>query len=147
MRKIYVVLLFTIPVWIFGQSLNDQFLTKINDLRSHGCYCGDPVGRLTFNSLLRESAFAYAKEMAQNGYFSHTDRSGGNVARRVDATGYRWLSVGENLAINQDNIAEVFEDWLNSPEHCWMMMDGRFLEMGLARYENTWVLHMGRPEE
>lgn len=130
----------------FCQSLNDNFLSALNEIRQSGCQCARPAGPLKFHPLLASSALAFATDMVNYDYFDHADRQGRDVAGRIDEIGYRWMSVGENLGINQKTVAEIIQDWLDSPSHCRMMMDPTFTEAGIARYKNVWVLHLGKPE-
>lgn len=147
--RLFVLLigLFALSNHLNGQVLNDEFLQQLNRLRSTGCECGQATGPLTFNPILASSARSFAKDMVDYDYFSHSDRRGGDVADRIDASGYKWLLVGENLGINQESVEEILYDWKMSLSHCKMMMDARFTEAGIARYGHIWVLHLGLPNE
>lgn len=123
-------------------------LTKVNQLRSAGCYCGSTympaVKELKWNSNLQKSAFNHAKDMQIRRYFSHYSKEGLDVGNRLDHVGYRWQIAGENLGEGQQSFDEVFKDWVKSPEHCVMMMEARIEEMGIARYGKYWVQHFGK---
>ena len=128
-----------------AQSLPEKiFLKELNQLRARGCYCGSPAPPVVYHPKLNQSATAYAQKMSSQGFFSHTDEHGQNVVDRVEATGYSWKVVGENLGTGQNDVKEALKDWIESESHCKMMMDPKFEEIGLGRYQKIWVLHLGR---
>ena len=48
---------------------------------------------------------AHSRNMAENGYFSHTDPDGTTFSARIIATGIRWQSMAENIASYRTVIA------------------------------------------
>ncbi len=128
-----------------AQSLSEKvFLKELNQLRAQGCYCGSPASPVTYNLKLNRSANSYAHKMSTMGFFSHSDENGHNVVERVEAVGYKWKAVGENLGIGQSDVKEALKDWIESESHCKMLMDPKFEEIGLGRYQKIWVLHLGQ---
>ena len=125
-----------------------EILREVNTLRKSGCHCDGeympPVKPVKWNDLLEQSAQIHAKDMHQYRYFSHHDRQGRDIGTRADLIGYNYRSVGENIAEGQDNVAEVIEDWLKSYEHCILMMNPKFDEMGVGRSGSVWVQHFGK---
>ncbi|MFM1991722.1 MAG: hypothetical protein RJA99_4679 [Pseudomonadota bacterium] len=110
--------------------------------------------RLNWNPRLADAALRHADAMARTRLFDHVGADGSTVRERVDATGYRWQLVGENLAAGQLRLEEAVVDWLNSPSHCAALLDARYTEFGLARidsdsptdaYGTYWTLVLGRP--
>lgn len=73
---------------------------------------------------LTEAARAYARYLASSGQFSHT-ADGREAGERVEAAGYAWCEVAENLAMHLDSrgfqsrdlAAKSVEGWINSPHH------------------------------
>ncbi|GLR16887.1 hypothetical protein GCM10007940_15020 [Portibacter lacus] len=123
-------------------------LDKVNAVRQEGCSCGGkkmpPVGKVTWSETLYKSANAHAIDMLKNNYFSHYSKKGEDVGKRVDKFDYNWLVVGENIAEGQRNFDQALEDWLKSPSHCKMIMDGKVNEMGIAHAGKYWVQHFGK---
>ncbi len=74
----------------------------------------DPV---QWSEKAHESALAHSQDMAQNNYFSHTDRNGGSVAERIRATGLMVSYVAENLAAGGQNGTIMHELLMNSEGH------------------------------
>lgn len=91
---------------------------------------------LEFSTELSRAAQFHAREMAEQGYFSHTGCfDGSSVADRVlSLTNYRYTSVAENLYCrNPDNdpFAAV-QGWMNSPGHRKNLLNGGYRDMGLG---------------
>jgi uncharacterized protein YkwD len=90
--------------------------------------------------------------MAARNYFSHTSADGRSMVDRVEATGYDWSTLGENIAGGQRSVDEVVAGWMNSEGHCANLMNPRFTEMGVAcarndasTYDLYWTQNLGRP--
>lgn len=110
--------------------------------------------RLRWNPLLAQAAARHAGSMARTRLFDHVGPDGTTVRERVNATGYRWQLIGENLAAGHAAIEDAVEDWLQSRSHCAALLDARYTEFGLARIESDspndpygvyWTLVLGRP--
>ena len=104
---------------------------------------------LTANSQLANAAQAHSADMAANDYFSHTSRNGDQMADRVDAAGYRWRSLGENIAKGQQTPAAVMQAWMNSSGHRANILNCGFrnIGVGLAYDGNSpvWTQNFGTP--
>jgi len=73
-----------------------------------------------------------AADQAANNFMGHRGTDGSEVGVRVTRTGYRWSSVGENVAAGQPDAETVVKAWLDSPGHCENIMGPQFREMGVA---------------
>jgi uncharacterized protein YkwD len=113
-----------------------QVLAGVNAARSRARRCGndyfEAAPPLRWNALLAQAAQDHSGDMAEQRYFSHQDKAGRSVAARASAAGYRWRTVGENIAAGQNSAEEAVAGWIDSPGHCANIMDPRFTEMGLA---------------
>lgn len=113
-----------------------QVLQATNAARAEGRYCGETwmasAPPVHWNQQLAEAALAHSRDMAQKGYFSHTDKQGKEVAQRADAAGYRWRHIAENISRGQTSAQEAVTGWVNSPGHCRALMNPRYAEMGAA---------------
>ena len=125
-----------------------QLLSIVNELRSDGCTCDGsyqpPVRPVSWNATLEKSAKIHAADMASNKYFSHFSRSGLDVGDRVEKLGYNWQTIGENLAQGYYEADKVLQAWIDSPEHCELLMNPKFTEMGAALRGEYWVQHFGK---
>ena len=75
--------------------------------------------------------------MVANNYFSHTGSDGSSMTTRVNATGYAWSSLGENIAAGYSGIDAVLAGWMASDGHCANIMDSRFNQVGLVCVPGT----------
>jgi uncharacterized protein YkwD len=90
------------------------------------------AGLLRLNATLSRTSLAHAVDMAQHSYLSHEGRDGSTPADRVTRAGYRWRSVGENIASGPTAPEAVVDGWIKSPHHCANLMAPRYTEMGVA---------------
>ena len=87
---------------------------------------------LTQSDTLQQVAERHARDMAANGFFSHT--------------GYPYCTIAENIAKGQRSLGEVMAGWAGSPPHRRNMLLDRVTEFALARQtDNIWVMVLGRP--
>lgn len=155
--KYFLAILFGFQCLICnGQSTEKSFsemdqltmLSKVNEIRTSGCKCGrrfyPPTTPLTWNDTLKRSAAIHADHMAKNKIFKHYSQSGENIGQRVDAVGYPWQYVGENLGFGHKTFDEVLQHWLESRSHCTLIMNGDMSEMAIAKSDVYWVMHTGK---
>lgn len=104
---------------------------------------------LTVDSRLAAAASSHSADMAANDYFSHTGRNGSSVSQRVEAAGYRWSGVGENIAKGQPTPAAVMTAWMNSSGHRANILNCNFRNIGIGlAYDGrspVWTQDFGTP--
>ncbi|AKZ60019.1 putative membrane protein [Streptomyces ambofaciens ATCC 23877] len=104
-----------------------QVLALVNEERAAaGC---SPV---TANDRLTRAADDYSDVMASSGVMSHTGPDGSTMASRVEAAGYQWSALGENIARGQADAASVMESWMNSSGHRANILNCSFKELGVG---------------
>jgi uncharacterized protein YkwD len=81
---------------------------------------------------LHTAAQQHASDLLQGRTLRHVGADGRAPGQRLRDAGYRWRSVGENLAAGQPSPAEVVQAWLENPLHCANLMNPGFRHMGLA---------------
>ena len=121
-----------------------SFATLLNGMRSaYG------AGDVTHNDLLDQAAQDYAAVLLDNNHFAHVGPDGSTLRQRVDATGYEWTNIGENLGRGQQTEQQVMQGWTDSPGHHANNINPVFEEFGLGYTENgfdtRWVLVLGTP--
>ncbi len=132
-------------------------LARINQHRAAGASCGArgtfaPAGAVRWNDLLTQAATAHSLDMAAQNYFSHTSADGRSMSDRINATGFTWSNLGENIAAGQVGIDAVIDGWMRSDGHCANMMNPAFDTIGLAcvaggsgsAYRTYWTLNLAR---
>lgn len=87
---------------------------------------------LTDNSQLDQAAALKAQNMVADGYFAHTSPQGITPWYWFLQAGYQYKYAGENLAVGFFNSTDVFNAWLNSPEHKANLLDPNYTQVGTA---------------
>ena len=132
-------------------------LARINQHRAAGANCRTrgsfaPAAALRWDNLLTRAADAHSRDMQANNFFSHTGSNGSSLSQRVDATGYAWSSVGENIAAGYPGVTAAVDGWMASDGHCANLMNPNFDEFGLAcvsgdasnTYRTYWTMDLAR---
>ena len=133
-----------------------RVLALVNEARAVARTCGGEsfpaVASLAAQPQLASAAAKHAQEMASANFFGHTSPDGRGVAGRVEAEGYRWLRLGENIAAGQPTARAVVDGWLASAGHCRNIMDARYTELGVGVAEDPdsdygvyWVQNFAMP--
>jgi uncharacterized protein YkwD len=117
-------------------------LARMNQLRAAGADCRTggkfaPAAALTWSALLTQSAEGLSQDMVAKNFFSHTGSNGSTLGSRVDATGYTWSGLGENIAAGYPSIDAVMTGWMASDGHCENLMNPAFNQVGLVCVPGT----------
>ena len=92
---------------------------------------------LSLNSKLNAAAQAKANDMASRNYWSHNTPEGNPPWVFVDAQGYAYQKIGENLAAGFTSESATVTGWMNSPSHKANMLDIAFKEVGFGYANNA----------
>lgn len=107
------------------------------------------------NTKLDQAAASKLKDMFDKQYFEHVSPSGAGPSSLAKAAGYKYISIGENLALGFfDSDEQLVQAWMDSPGHRANILNTKFEEIGVAVgkgiYEGkeTWmaVQEFGRPQ-
>lgn len=127
---------FSPPVAAQAEDVQARLLALVNEARARPRRCGNEsfaaARPVRLNATLQRIALAHASDMARHNYFSHSGRDGSQVADRASRAGYRWRSIGENIAAGQMNADAVVQGWVESPGHCANLMAPVYTDMGAA---------------
>jgi uncharacterized protein YkwD len=117
-----------------------EVLDLVNAARAEPRTCGEErFGKaqpLQWNEKLAQAALTHSMDMAKRNYFRHEAPGGASVRERATNAGYRWRTIGENIATGQGAPKQVVAGWLASPHHCSNIMHPSFTEMGAAYFVN-----------
>ena len=135
-----------------------SLLARVNALRAGGADCGargrfPPAAALRWSGALAEAADGHSRDMEANNYFSHTSLDGSTLADRIDAVGYAWSAVGENIAAGHASVNAVVDAWAASDGHCANLMAAEYVDVGVAcvarsgaaDYATYWTMDLARP--
>ena len=104
---------------------------------------------LTVDSRLAAAARKHSADMVARDYFSHTTPDGVSFSKRIDAEGYKWSLVGENIAAGQRNATEVMKAWMKSPGHRANILNCGYRNIGIGVVQNgrspVWTQDFGTP--
>jgi len=131
-------------------------VAEVNRRRASAQSCGSrgnfaAAGNLRWNDALFNAAAVHANDMVANNFFSHTGSNGSTISDRINAIGYAWASVGENIAAGQPTVTRVVDAWMGSDGHCANLMNPVMEEFAVACVYNTtnrsnyWVMDLAKP--
>jgi len=83
--------------------------------------------------------------MYNNNFLDHVGSDGSTLSDRINATGYSWYRIGENIASGYLTSNSVHNGWMNSSGHRANILNSSYTEIGLARSGNYWVEDFGQP--
>jgi uncharacterized protein YkwD len=135
------------PSW---SAFEDEVLRLSNQARQAGAVCGAvsyaPAPPLATSPALRCAARLHSKDMQDRDYFSHTTPDGVTFDQRITAAGYRWRTIGENIAAGYRTPQAVVQGWMQSPGHCQNIMNATFTQLGVGFYgDYSWTQDFGKP--
>ncbi|MFE9019334.1 CAP domain-containing protein [Streptomyces sp. NPDC007808] len=103
-----------------------EVLRLVNEERAQvGC------SAVAANSSLADLAQEFSEDMAERGFFDHTDPDGASPWDRAAKAGVTDLG-GENIARGQADAAAVMEAWMNSPGHKANILNCDFKTLGVG---------------
>lgn len=105
------------------------------------------------NKTLDATAAIKLQDMFAQQYFEHISPKGVGVKNLADNAGYRYILIGENLALGYDDNATLLAAWMASPGHRANILNSKYTEIGVAvghgmfNGHDTWlaVQHFGLP--
>jgi len=116
------------------EAVRVRVLTLVNEARAVARRCGwkrfEAAPPLARSEALDRAALVHARDMASRGRMEHAGGDGSSSGERATRAGYRWRTVGENVAVGQPTPELAVESWLESSRHCANAMDPDFTEMG-----------------
>ena len=111
-------------------------LSLVNDYRASARNCGSvtyaAAAPLLWDNKLEAAAITQSQYMQSIKTMTHSGAGNNTLADRVTQSGYKWSTIGENVAVGQGSIDQVMQDWINSPGHCANMMNASFKSIALA---------------
>jgi len=98
------------------------------------------LGILGYDDALAKVAGLHSTDMANENYFDHADENGCTSSCRVDAAGYLWRMVGENLFLLkstnrysvEDASAIIVQGWMGSEGHRHNVLEKDFTYEGIG---------------
>jgi len=104
-------------------------LIKLNEIRKR-----HHIKPVTMNYALAYEAHLHAKAMSQRNFLSHIDPVRGNPYIRAKRANFQGEIVGENIAVNQHSINELFSQWMKSKNHRNNILNKTYNVAGMGFY-------------
>lgn len=131
-----------------------EILAQVNARRAAGAVCGakkmPAAGSLAWNAQLHHAATLHAHHMANTGVYSHTGSYGLTLPQRVNAAGYDYSLLGENIVAQRTSVQAAIHSWMSSPQHCENIMRTQFRDVGVScvsnstsQWGNYWTMELG----
>lgn len=90
------------------------------------------------NPILMATAQAHSADMALQHFFAHTSSTGQTPAQRIQAAGYPWVAVAENIAAGYPTAQSVVSGWFNekppNDPHRANILNCRLHDIGVGYY-------------
>jgi uncharacterized protein YkwD len=121
----------TPPVTNFptGDALVDQVVQLTNNYRQQ-----NGLQVVTYSSTLSVAAQVHSQNMALQDFFNHTGLDGSTPGQRVNAVGYQYSIITENIAAGFSTAEQVIQAWINSPSHRANLLNPTVKEIGVGYY-------------
>lgn len=89
------------------------------------------AGKITYSEELAKIAMDKAKDMVENGYFSHQSKIYGTPFEMMRSYGISFKAAAENIAGNQ-TVEKAFYSWMASSSHKENILNPEYDEMGVG---------------
>ncbi|HVY55461.1 MAG TPA: CAP domain-containing protein [Thermodesulfobacteriota bacterium] len=113
-----------------------MMLGLINDARAVGRDCGDTffpaAPPLKWDDRVAAAAEGHSEDMADNQFFDHEGSDGSDTGDRLMNEGYDPSAWGEAILVGIENESRVVDSFLDSPEHCSILMDPTYEDVGVG---------------
>ncbi len=99
----------------------------------------DGAGFLVRSPELSKAAETKLNDLFARQYFAHDSPTGESIADLAKQAGYRYITVGENLALGTFGSSKAVVDaWMGSPGHRANILKRSYQEIGIAVAEGTY---------
>jgi uncharacterized protein YkwD len=106
----------------------------------------------TLDDALTQAARRHSRDMADNGFTSHTGSDGSSAGERVREAGYEGTYVGEIIGWGfGGDPATMIDWWMNSPPHRALILSSRATDYGVgyahkpeSQWKHYWTVDFGQ---
>ena len=129
-----------------------QMFGAINAIRQqgHNCASGTMAGApaLKQRGELTCSARLHSKDMAENGYFAHTNQQGKEPWDRMADAGYPYFNASENIYAGSTDAGHALQKFLDSSQgHCEALFSPDMEDVGVGYFFHNgmgyWTVNFG----
>jgi uncharacterized protein YkwD len=123
------------------QAALEQRVVELTNAERAAAGCA-PLG---VDQRLGAAARAHSADMADQDYFSHTGANGSSVQSRVEAQGYAWRRLAENIAFGYPTPEAVVAGWMDSEGHRANILNCELTQIGVGYDRSYWTQNFGTP--
>ncbi|KRG14499.1 CAP domain-containing protein [Lederbergia galactosidilytica] len=119
---------------IYGEpsdELKEGFEYQLFDL-TNAARVKNGLPTLDWDEDVKETARSHSTDMAENGYFNHTNLAGKSPFDRMSADNIKYQMAGENIAMGQFSSIFAHEGLMNSPGHRKNILQKDFEALGIG---------------
>ena len=124
----------------------DDFETRmlglVNDARAEGRDCGNTffpaAPPLKWDDRVGAAAQGHSDDMAEHRFLDHEGSDGSDTGDRLMNEGYDPSAWGETILVGIENETNVVKNFLDSPEHCSILMDPAYEDFGAGAAEGMY---------
>lgn len=113
---------------------------------------GEGLTPLVADLRVAAAAQAHARDQAAMRKMTHVGSGGSTPADRVEAAGYDWARVEENVAAGQPSAAAVVSAWMGSARHRGTILSPDITHVGVGYVRNPgsapvhfWTMNVAAP--
>lgn len=104
---------------------------------------------LVINDKLETAANLHAVWMAENNDMTHSGADG-SMVDRINAQGYPWSTLGENIAEGYISVESVVQGWMSDYGHRMNILNPAFIQVGFGKAKSSngsiyWCADFGHP--
>ncbi|WP_270181754.1 CAP domain-containing protein [Alkalihalobacillus sp. CinArs1] len=132
--------------------LSEEQWVQVQDAREKQVYAMTNVIRhqfevasLAYNDDVSTVALGHSKDMHDNGYFSHTSPSKGELSDRLKKGDVLYSYAGENIAARYPDAGAAMIGWLNSKGHREALLNKEFTEIGVGVFREYYTQNFIKP--
>ena len=119
----------------FPKDANDTVAQLMFEI-TNAFRASNSLAPLKWNETLAQVAQNHCADMADRGFFDHTNPDGENPGARMTAAGYTWSACGENINMGYSNAVHAMDGWINSAGHRGNILTTDCDEIGIGWYAN-----------
>ncbi|WP_309115424.1 CAP domain-containing protein [Saccharothrix sp.] len=108
-------------------SAADRVVELVNAERA-----GAGCGAVKVDGRAQSAAQSHADDMAARDYYDHVSPEGRDAGDRLDAAGYPWRRVAENIHKGPTTPEDAMRDWMNSPGHRANILNCELHDLGVG---------------
>jgi uncharacterized protein YkwD len=118
-----------------ASSMSDRAYRRSIECVLNAQRAGSGLAPLRHDRRLARAADRFSQSMVTQRFFAHVSPAGSTLGQRARAAGYTGAALGETIAWGAGELATpaaIVDQWMHSPPHRAVILDGGFRRVGLG---------------